>query len=54
MVELVRNGRVIARHFPEDHVRAPLRAAGPRQVPDPVRLGPVGARWPWTASARGT
>jgi hypothetical protein len=28
MVELVRNGRVIERHFPEDHVPAPLKLPG--------------------------
>ena len=28
MIELVRNGRVIERHFPEDHVQGPLRLPG--------------------------
>jgi hypothetical protein len=28
MVELVRNGRVIERHFPEDHVKGPLKLPG--------------------------
>jgi Protein of unknown function (DUF3604) len=28
MIELVRNGQVIERHFPEDHVRGPLKLPG--------------------------
>jgi hypothetical protein len=42
MVELIRNGRVIQRHFPADHINAPLQLPGPAKCRIRYGWGPWG------------
>lgn len=57
MIELVKNGRVIARHFPEDEVRGPLKLPGRAKCRLQFGWGPwsalnLGRVCPWDITLR--
>jgi hypothetical protein len=60
MVELIRNGKVIQRHFPEDHIQGPPRLPGKVKCRIQYGWGPWGALaldricpWDMTVSLKG-
>jgi hypothetical protein len=60
MCELVRNGKVIARHFPEDHIKGPVQLPGRVKCRIQYGWGPWGALalervcgWDMTVSLKG-
>ena len=54
MIELVRNGRVIERHFSRRPRYRSGQTAGPRQVPALRMAGDLGQPWDWAAPRSGT